>query len=108
MKHKFLFKVLIDDESSPTGYYLERGLGFAENYSEAAENIENYYRDTLVKIIELILLSSSGEIAQVPEEVYKTYLSEDEFGYAEECDENCNIRPKVEKIANEDKNENNF
>ena len=86
-KNKFVFKALLEDDCSSTGYYLEHGIGLADNYAEAAKLIEDNYRESLIEIKELYLSSNSGTVLQIPEDIYKAYKLEDEYAFVSECDE---------------------
>lgn len=103
-EYKFIFKVLLYDECSSTNYYKEAGVGFARDYAEAAREIEEYYKKSLMEIQELVLSSNEGCIAQIPYDVYNVYKNEDEFKYALECDENGTIVEKSDSFEPTSKN----
>ena len=102
-KYKFVFKVLLYDDCSSTGYYKEAGVGFAQDYAEAAREIEEYYKNSLMEIQELSLSSNEGNIAQIPYDVYNVYKNEDEFGYALECDANGTVVEKSDSFEHTSK-----
>ena len=56
-KYPYTFAVLAfsPDEWEHTDYYLEHGVGFCTDYADAANQIEDYYRDELVEIKNLKL-----------------------------------------------------
>ena len=87
MRHQFIAKVVsYDDEQE--NYYIDNVMGFAKDYSEAAESIENYYRSELISIKELKLLEPvTSEILIVPEAVAETYDQEDYLRYSQLCNE---------------------
>lgn len=87
MKYYFFAKV-VSYEYDQDFYYLDTVAGFASNYAEAAEKVENYFRDSLCEIKSLKLLDScSSEIFLVPDEMRIQYEEEDKFTYSKQCDE---------------------
>ena len=87
MRSQFIAKVVSYDDNQGK-YYLDNIMGFAEDYSEAAESIENYYRSELISIKELKLLEPvTSEILIVPEVVAEAYDQEDYLRYSQLCDE---------------------
>ena len=87
MRCQFIAKV-VSYEDDQEKYYIDNIMGFAENYSEAAESIENYYRSDLISIKELKLLEpTNSEILIVPESVVEAYNQEDYLRYSQLCDE---------------------
>ena len=87
MRYQFIAKVVSYDEDQQK-YYIDNIMGFAEDYSEAAETIESYYRSELRSIKELKLLDPSpSEVLIVPEAVVEAYNKEDYLRYSQICDE---------------------
>ena len=87
MRYQFIAKVVSYDDDQGK-YCIDNVIGFAENYSEAAEYIENYYRSELISIKELKLLEPTiSEILIVPEIVTEAYNQEDYLRYSQLCDE---------------------
>lgn len=87
MRCQFIAKVVSYDDDQGK-YYVDNVMGFAENYSEAAESIENYYSSELISIKELKLLEPvTSEVLIVPEAVAEAYNQEDYLRYSQLCDE---------------------
>ena len=87
MKCQFIAKVVSYDDDHGM-YYIDNVMGFAEDYSEAAQYIENYYRSEILSIKELKLLEPvASEILIVPESVAEAYNQEDYLRYSQLCDE---------------------
>lgn len=58
-------------------YNLESGMGLANSYSEAANYLEAYYGNDLVRITNLMLHEESNLIT-LPHEVVKNYEKDEE------------------------------
>ena len=88
MKHPFTYMVVYydyDENIKKDKYFREAGIGFAENYAEAAHIVEEMYGEDLVRIINIFLMESSGLI-RLPEEFIN--MIEDEAFKSIECDVN--------------------
>lgn len=88
MKHPFTYVVIYYDYNKnveENKYFREAGIGFADNYAEAAHMLEEMYGEDLVRIINIFLMESS-DLVRLPEE----YISviEDEAFKPIECDVN--------------------
>ena len=87
MNHQFIAKVVSYDDDQEK-YCVDNVMGFAADYSEAAQFIENYYYSELISIKELKLLEpTTSEILIVPESVVEAYNQEDYLRYSQFCDE---------------------
>ena len=107
MKYPFTYTAVIYDELdfdySPT-YKRESGLGLANSFAHAMEQIENYYSEDLVKIINLELFEECSLLI-VPEAFAKDFSINDFTSAATPCDHNGEPvaeQPKLdlEKIVN--------
>lgn len=100
VKHPFTYMVVYydyDENIKKDKYFREAGIGFADNYAEAAHILEEMYGEDLVRIINIFLMESSGLI-RLPEEFIS--VIEDEAFKSIECDVNGEpiIDRKLEKI----------
>lgn len=70
-KYPYTFAVLAfsEDEWEHTNYYLEHGIGFCTDYADAAEQIENYYRNELVEIKSIKVYEESSLITAKKETI---------------------------------------
>ena len=100
MKHPFTYVVIYYDYNrnvKENKYFREAGIGFAENYAEAAHMLEEMYGEDLVRIINIFLMESS-DLIRLPEKSIS--MIEDEAFEPIECD--ANGKPiadkKLEKI----------
>lgn len=90
MKYPFTYTVVIYDELDfdyKPMYKRESGLGFANSYAHAMEQIENYYSDDLVKVINLELFEERSLLI-VPEAFAKDFSTKDFASDAIPCDHN--------------------
>ena len=100
MKHPFTYTVVYydyDENIKKDKYFREAGIGFADNYAEAAYMIEETYGEDLVRIINIFLMES-GDLMRLPEEYIN--VIENEIFEPIECDANGRpvINSKLEKI----------
>jgi len=90
MKYPFTYTVVAYDELdfdyNPM-YKKESGLGFANSFAHAMEQIENYYDTELVKVINLELFEESSLLI-VPEAFAKDFSINDFTSAAIPCDHN--------------------
>ena len=100
MKYPFTYVVVYyyyDKDTKKNKYFREAGIGFAENYAEAAHMLEEMYGEDLVRIINIFLMESS-DLIRLPEESIS--MIEDEAFKPIECDVNGKpiVDKKLEKI----------
>ena len=95
MKYPFTYVVVYyyyDENIKKNKYFREAGIGFADNYAEAARMLEESFGEDLVRIINIFLMED-GDLLRLPEE----YISviENETFEPIECD--ANGRPIINK-----------
>lgn len=86
MKYPFTYAVIYydyDETIKKNKYFRETGIGFADNYAEAAHILEDAFGEDLIRIINIFLMDS-GELMQLPEE-YIIHIENDTFKPVE-CD----------------------
>lgn len=98
-KFPFSYKVIWFDEFSDNPnfkYNKDCGMGFADSYTDAARQIEDYYGNDLVTIKELTLYEENSLII-LDENVIKKY-ADDKYNITHPCDEKGNYlnKPKEE------------
>lgn len=100
MKYPFTYIVVYyyyDKDTKKNKYFREAGIGFAENYAEAAHILEDTFGEDLIRIVNIFLMDS-GDLLRLPEEYIN--VIENEIFEPIECD--ANGRPitnsKLEKI----------
>lgn len=90
MKYPFTYTAVLYDELDfdyKPMYKKESGLGFANSFAHAMEQIENYYSEDLVKVINLELFEESSLLI-VPEAFAKDFSTNDFTSDAIPCDHN--------------------
>ena len=100
MKYPFTYAVIYygyDETIKKNKYFREAGIGFADNYAEAARMLEETFGEDLVRIINIFLMES-GDLMRLPEE-YIAHIENDTFKPVE-CDMYGNPVP----ITNIEKN----
>ena len=100
MKYPFTYVVVYyyyDKDTKKNKYFREAGIGFAENYAEAAHILEDTFGEDLIRIVNIFLMDS-GDLLRLPEEYI--YVIENETFEPIECDVNGRsiINSKLEKI----------
>lgn len=90
MKYPFTYTVVAYDEldfNHKPMYKRESGLGLADSFAHAMEQIEDYYKNDLVKLINLELFEESSLLI-VPETFTKDFSTNDFTSAAIPCDHN--------------------
>ena len=92
--YPFGFTVVIHDEYDPkthtSTYRRESGMGLAQSYANAMEQLENYYGEDLIAVKHLELFADSS-IILLPELIIHEYANTN-FGFkGEECDARGNL-----------------
>lgn len=88
MKYPFTYIVIYcdyDEINKKNKYFREAGIGFADNYAEAAHMLEDTFGEDLVRIINIFLMES-GDLMRLPEEYIN--VIENETFEPIECDIN--------------------
>lgn len=88
VKYPFTYVVIYyyyDEDTKKNKYFREAGIGFAENYAEAARMLEDTFGEDLVRIVNIFLMES-GDLLRLPEEYI--YVIENETFKPIECDVN--------------------
>ena len=88
MKYPFTYVVVYyyyDKDTKKNKYFREAGIGFAENYAEAAHILEDTFGEDLIRIVNIFLMDS-GDLLRLPEEYI--YVIENETFEPIECDVN--------------------
>ena len=95
--YPFGFTVIIYEPDNRVSIYRrESGMGLADSYKTAAEQLESYYGEDLVSIKHLELFAEDNLIL-LPEAVMMGY-AKTEFGYVgQHCDIDGNILPEPDK-----------
>lgn len=90
MKYPFTYTAVLYDELDfdyKPMYKKESGLGLANSFAHAMEQIENYYDEDLVKLINLELFEECSLLV-VPEAFAKDFSTNDFISAAIPCDHN--------------------
>ena len=89
-----------DNDTKKNKYFREAGIGFADNYAEAAHILEETFGEALIRIVNIFLMDSD-DLLRLPEE----YISviENETFEPIECDVNGRVltdkkQEKIEKF----------
>ena len=103
MKYPFTYTAVLYDELDfdyKPIYKKESGLGLANSFAHAMEQIENYYSEDLVKIINLELFEECSLLI-VPEAFAKDFSTNDFTSAAIPCDHNGEpvAEPSSEALA---------
>ena len=88
MKYPFTYIVVYyyyDKDTKKNKYFRESGIGFAENYAEAAHILEDMFGEDLIRIVNIFLMDS-GDLLRLPEEYIN--VIENEIFEPIECDAN--------------------
>ena len=98
----FGFTAVIHDEYTPethtSTYRRESGMGLAQSYAHAMEQIEKYYGDDLIAVKHLELFEDNS-IILLPEHVIHDYAKTD-FGFeGEACDARGNLFTTINQEA---------
>ena len=103
VKYPFTYVVVYyyyDKDTKKTKYFREAGIGFANNYAEAAHILEDTFGEDLIRIVNIFLMDSD-DLLRLPEE----YISiiENETFEPIECDVNGkaltnNKQEKIERF----------
>lgn len=107
MKYPFTYTAVLYDELDfdyKPMYKKESGLGLANSFAHAMEQIENYYDEDLVKLINLELFEECSLLV-VPEAFAKDFSTNDFISAAIPCDHNGDHNGEqpefdLEKIVN--------
>lgn len=84
----FSFEAVLYDEVGESEYLLTSGMGFSHSYGEAADKIEKYFGNELIKIKHLELYEEN-DLLMLPREVIRKYAN-DEYKYEVPCDADGN------------------
>lgn len=87
MKCSFSYEVILFDGKN---YYSESGMSFANNFSEAASILQDYYDSELMAIQHLELFEETSVIV-LPRKVVKDLEISDESSLAIPCDAHGNL-----------------
>lgn len=88
MKYPFTYIVIYcdyDETNRKNKYLREAGIGFANNYAEAAHILEDAFGEDLIRIANIFLMES-GDLMRLPEEYIN--VIENETFKPIECDTN--------------------
>ena len=88
MKYPFTYVVVYyyyDKDTKKNKYFREAGIGFAENYAEAAHILEDTFGEDIVRIINIFLMDG-GDLLRLPEEYIN--VIENEIFEPIDCDAN--------------------
>ena len=92
--YPFGFTVVIHDEYDPkthtSTYRRESGMGLAQSYANAMEQLENYYGEDLIAVKHLELFADSS-IILLPEHIIHDYANTDMGFKGELCDARGNL-----------------
>ena len=92
--YPFGFTVVIHDEYDPkthtSTYRRESGMGLAQSYANAMEQLENYYGEDLIAVKHLELFADSS-IILLPEHIIHEYANTDMGFKGEICDARGNL-----------------
>lgn len=67
--YPYVYKIEICDEYTDYKEELRCGFGFADSFTEAMEQIETDYKDSIISVKELILLEDCGCTYNMSEEM---------------------------------------
>ena len=67
--YPYVYKIEICDEYTDYKEELRCGFGFADSFTEAMEQIETDYKDSIISVKELILLEYCGCTYEMSEEM---------------------------------------
>ena len=100
--YPFGFTVIIheeyDDKTHTSTYRRESGMGLADSYMTAVQQLDNYYGEDLISIKHLELFSEDNLIL-LPEDVMRGYAKTD-FGYTGPyCDVDGNVNVRAEEAT---------
>lgn len=84
--YPFSYEAVFYDEDD-NEYRLEAGISLAENYTQAAQKIEDYYGDTLI-IIKNLALYEESDIITLPKSVIAEYRNRRCENVSVKCNEN--------------------
>ena len=87
MKWSFSYEVILFDGKK---YYSESGMSFADNFSEAASILQDFYDSELMAIQHLELLEETPVIV-LPRKIVKDLEISDESSFAIPCDARGNL-----------------
>lgn len=87
MKCSFSYEVILFDGKN---YYSESGMSFADNFSEAASILQDFYDSELMAIQHLELFEETSVIV-LPRKVVKNLEISDESSFAIPCDARGNL-----------------
>lgn len=88
-----------DLETNTSTYRRESGMGLAQSYAHAMEQIENYYGEDLIAVKHLELFADSA-IILLPEHIIHDYAKTD-FGFeGEACDARGNLFTAMNQEVN--------
>lgn len=87
MKCSFSYEVILFDGKN---YYSESGMSFANNFSEAASILQDYYDSELMAIQHLELFEETSVIV-LPRKVVKDLEISDGSSFAIPCDAHGNL-----------------
>ena len=87
MKCSFSYEVILFDGKK---YYSESGMSFADNFSEAASILQDFYDSDLMAIQHLELFEETPVIV-LPRKVVKDLEISDESAFAIPCDSRGNL-----------------
>ena len=95
--YPFGFTVIVheeyDDNTRTSTYRRESGMGLADSYMTAVQQLDNYYGEDLISIKHLELFAENN-IILLPEDVMMGY-SKTDFGFAGcPCDVDGNVSPE--------------
>ena len=87
-----------DPETHTSTYRRESGMGLAQSYANAMEQLENYYGEDLIAVKHLELFAD-GSIILLPEHIINDYANT-EFGFeGEACDVHGNLLTTMNQEA---------
>lgn len=87
MKCSFSYEVILFDGDK---FYSESGMSFADNFSEAASILQDFYDSNLIAIQHLELFEETPVII-LPRKVVKDLEISDESSFAIPCDDRGNL-----------------
>lgn len=87
MKCSFSYEVILFDGKN---YYSESGMSFADNFSEAASILQDFYDSELMAIQHLELFEETSVIV-LPRKVVKNLEISNESSFAIPCDARGNL-----------------
>ena len=67
--YPYVYKIEICDEFTDYKEELRCGFGFADSFTEAMEQIETDYKDSIISVKELLLLEDFGCTYEMSEEM---------------------------------------